>query len=309
MHPGERKRVAPTALAVHKGWEMAICRSKFKEGSQAPRCTSQLLWQRGSGTPPELWQALKRAAAHSTGQVSSATAMRTLTQPGCFAYRPHVYTVQPQKKKCEHHINSHLQQLFSTGSCKGVKPVGQGTLFPPTDQQDHQPRPTARRGRFAVCQHSHATSVRRSQVTKSEFEPHEEPGPPPAGSGWLFWFGTCTWPQRWRKPPPASGHHKPQLLLLLQVPHRRAPQLRGRHHSCRLHHKTAEAEQQQQRGWTIFTATAARGTRHFYQPELAQKNRSVRAEHLSCTFPPSMRLSAGGTKTQEQSMAVRKKWF
>lgn len=43
---GEQIRAISTALAACKGWTMAVCRPKVKEGSMAPHCTSQSLWHR-----------------------------------------------------------------------------------------------------------------------------------------------------------------------------------------------------------------------------------------------------------------------
>lgn len=64
-----------------------------------------------------------------------------------------------------------------------------------------------------------ATPSAYAKVTKSEFQPQEEPRSPLARSGRVFWFGTCTWPQRWKKPLPVSEHHDPQLSFpILHIP-------------------------------------------------------------------------------------------
>lgn len=93
---------SPIASAAHKGQEMAVCSSEFKEGSQAHHCTPQLLWLEhpwSSGKP-------LRVAAYTPGQTSSTTAMRTFTQPDHFLHRPHVYTAS--KRQHKHHTCSHL---------------------------------------------------------------------------------------------------------------------------------------------------------------------------------------------------------
>lgn len=97
-----KQTAPPIASAAHKGQEMAVCSSEFKEGSQAHHCTPQLLWLEhpwSSGKP-------LRVAAYTPGQTSSTTAMRTFTQPDHFLHRPHVYTAS--KRQHKHHTCSHL---------------------------------------------------------------------------------------------------------------------------------------------------------------------------------------------------------
>lgn len=124
----------------------------------------------------------------------------------------------------------------------------------------------------------------------------KDPGPPPARSRWMLWFGICAWPQRWRKPPPASGHHKLQLPLPAPSPPSQgttaaemAPLLQAPSQHCR--GGTAAAMHVD----NIHSNNSSGNQAHLPAGAGSEEPRpKSRTSHTFCTFPPSMQISAGG---------------
>lgn len=265
-------KASPTALAACKRWAVAVCRSKFKEGSQAPHCTSHLLWL---GHP---WS----SGRHQNMLLLAALGKLPLWQ---------------LQGPLGSHAASSTDLVFTLFSLQKIIQAPY-QLTPPTAIQHRllQRNETCRTRLLLshLLSGSTATPPAYAEVKwpSQRFSPLRDPDLLQRGPYGCSDLAPAHGPRGGGNLPQRQNAVSLGSPFLLRIPPHRAPQLQAPPQHCKRGTAAAtqvdkHSQQQQLR------------EPHFYQLELAQ-NLSPRAEHLSCTFPPSMLLSAGGTKPKNR---------